>query len=224
MILIREHYFKRYFVKFIRKNGRIIPIREKGDEAKIAGVSAGSYVAYKGATKDSILAKTFKGNTYKFPMGMSVQTVSNEKRYLPRAFAVTRNNSVGGKRIMFASTLFEKERAGWGKKLFSAVQFNAIKEGKTNISGSIISTKALRFTKKENSKYFLDGKKLDYISAKKVIRKGYTPSAISLINPKNRSYIGLGLKGAKSTNKLAVAIGSTVAIGSLYSLLKKDKK
>lgn len=212
-------------MRFIRKNGRIIPIREKGDIQKSSVGVIGATVAVKAINRDSIKAKAFTSNTYSGPLSYKLQTVSNGKKFLPRAFAITRDNSVGGKRVMFASTLFQKERAGWGKRLFASVQFNAIKEGKTNISGSIISTSALRFTKNESSKYFLGGRGVDYIAAKKAIKKGFVPTAITQLNPKNRSYIGFGMKPSKSTNRFALAIGSTIAAGALYSLLKKkDRK
>ena len=213
-------------MRFIKKNGRIIPIREKKDTQKVKNVAigaAGSVIAIKSLNKDSIKAKSFSSFTYKGPFSTRLHTVSDSKRFIPRAFAITRDNSVGGKRIMYASTLFQKERSGWGKKLFASVQFNAINEGKKNISGSVISTKALRFQANEKSKFFLSGREIDYISAKKAIKKGFIPSTVSAVNPKNRSYIGFGLKKAKSTNRFGLAIGASLAALSIYKLSKREK-
>jgi hypothetical protein len=214
-------------MKFIRKNGRIIPIKENGDGEKakaLAMATAGAVIISKSINKDSIKAKSFSSFTYNGPFSTQLQTVSDSKRFLPRAFAITRDNSVGGKRVMYASTLFQKERTGWGKKLFASVQFNAIKEGKNNISGAVISTKALRFQGGEKSRFFFSGREIDYRSAKKVIRKGFIPTTVSAINPKNKSYIGLGLKSSKTINRLGLAIGAGLVGFSLYKLLNRDKK
>jgi hypothetical protein len=197
-------------VKFVRIKGRIVPIRKKDNGANKAQVASGAAIATYGATSKGFNAKTFSAKVFRGP-GISLVSVSDKKRFLPRAFAITRKNSVGGEHVMYASNLFTKSNKGWGKKLFATVQANAISKKRKNISGTVISNEALRFMKKENSKFFAHGREINYASAKKVIKRGAFVKGMTQINPKNRSFVALGIKGAYKPNPLIISSGLLLA-------------
>lgn len=201
-------------VKFIRKHGRIIPIRGKKSNAN-KKIAAGSVITALSVGK-SAKGKTFKANFYKAPMGFGLTTVSDSKRYVPRGFAFTRNTGKSGKQIMYASNLFQKSGKGWGKKLFSAVQFDALQSGKKTLSGLVISPEALRFSSKENSIFTAGGRNIDYKSASKALKKDLVTKVTTTINPKNRSFVGFGLKKARRINKLTAIAGLGLLAKGIY--------
>lgn len=207
-------------MRFIRKNGRVIPIREKGDRPGygISGdqvssgltVATGAGIAALGATKAGIKGKTFRANTYGGD-GFRLLTVSDRTRWVPKGFALL-SNSGGRTSVAYASNFFNDDRKGWGKKLFSSVQFDAHQRGSKEIGGLVISNKALRFMGKESSTYSRKGRHFDYQTAKKLVGRGFGVTGTTKINLKNKSYLAFGLKKAWSPNRLMVGAGIAIAL------------
>ena len=211
-------------VTFRRVRGRVVPIRKKKtsdlDSDSVALVATGAGVAGASALKPGIKARGFKGNVYRGP-GVKLITVSDKRRYMPRAFALTTDTGVDNKKVLYASTFFQKENRGWGKRLFAAVQFDAIETKKNTISGYVIKNKALRFTQREKSTFTFKGKKVNYNTARALVASGSPVTASTLVNPKNRSYLGMGLNKNISPNRLGVLAGAALAAVGIANIRKE---
>jgi len=196
-------------MKFIRRNGRIIPIRDKNDRHDVK-VVAGAAIAATGAAKTGVQAKTFSARFYR-ALGLKIVTATPDGKTAPRAFALVRRNAVGGDNVSFAASFSLKKRTGIGKKLFAAVQFDAARRGADHIAGMPISSQGLEFMRKQGAVFHAGGRVVGGLHASKAMKKDLVVVGFAPINVKSRSYIGMGLKKAWKPNLALIAIGAGLA-------------
>lgn len=205
-------------MRFIRKNGRIIPIRDKNDRQD-AKIVAGGAVATAGLAKTGVKARSFSADFYRAGP-LKLVTMTPNGKLMPRGAALVRKNSVGGDNVMFAASSSLKKRTGLGKKLFAAVQFDAARLKRDHIAGMPITSAGMEFMRKQGAVFHAGGRVVDGKVASKAMKKGLWVKGFAPINLKNRSYAAMGLKKAWRPNKALVALGLGLAAHGLWKRLK----
>jgi len=213
---------KRGKYRFIRKRGRIIPIRIKENATNSDTLIGAGVIA--SSRRKVVKGRTFKTKIFKTPL-FRVHSLSTKDRFFPRAVAITANNKkTKGTSIAFMTTLFQKKRKGIGKKLLASIQKDSMDRGRKSLSGLVISADGLKFSAREKSKFLVNGRSVDFRSANKAIKKGISTNVITKINPKNRSFANLRLKSTTRLSRSKLLLGSALLVAGLTRKRKRKNE